>query len=197
VRNLSFRFPYSIAEVSIMDYLLTCECGEKIRVTRSQAGQEFLCTCGRALRVPTLRGLADLPVVGEPAAETTSSERTAWGGWRGTVLAASVALFVLFALPCAYFSLQRYQMDPSYTLESEIEAGNENFDAQNMEQLAATWFSFEAGGLGPKQKPGFYYYNRFARDREVMAMITGAIAAVFAFIAAVTWITAAKQSKSH
>ena len=45
-----------------MDRLLSCECGQVHRVSRSQAGQEIKCGCGKILPVPTLRGLSDLPL---------------------------------------------------------------------------------------------------------------------------------------
>ena len=92
-----------------MEHLLTCGCGRKILVSRSQAGQELSCECGQRLQVPTLRGFAELPVAGpetlpakpRAASITAESERRAWGGWRGTIMAISVAMLVISALPCA------------------------------------------------------------------------------------------------
>lgn len=49
------------------DYLLPCECGREVVVSRAQAGGTALCECGAKLSVPTLRGLAELrqaPVAG-------------------------------------------------------------------------------------------------------------------------------------
>jgi hypothetical protein len=42
------------------DYLLPCECGREVVVTRAQAGDTVTCECGAKLSVPTLRGLAEL-----------------------------------------------------------------------------------------------------------------------------------------
>lgn len=42
------------------DYLLPCECGRDVVVSRAQAGDTVTCECGAKLSVPTLRGLAEL-----------------------------------------------------------------------------------------------------------------------------------------
>ncbi len=178
-----------------MAHLITCECGQSLRVSRSQAGQELECGCGKKLKVPTLRGLAELPIAPDTSIAELPSSRATWGGGLGTMLAISVALFALSAIPCAYFTLQRMSLDPSYTVESEIEAGNKDFDIQDMEHLAANWLSFETSGLGEKQKPDFYYYNRFAKERESLAITSGSLAGLFALIALGIWFTAKKRTR--
>jgi hypothetical protein len=159
-----------------MEHLLSCGCGRKIPVLRSQAGQELTCECGQRLQVPTLRGFADLPTAQAAAIPAASEARRAWGGWRGTIMALSLAVFVLFALPCAYFVFIRTQIDTSYTIETELAAGNANYDSFSIEQLAAEWSNFEKNGLGPKEKPWFFTLNLIAREQEILAAVTGAIA---------------------
>jgi hypothetical protein len=175
-----------------MDHQLTCTCGKIIRVSRSQAGQELTCDCGQTLQVPTLRGFAQLPLADSQAAAGSSSERKAWGGWRGTILAVACALFVISALPCAYFLFIRSQIDTSYTMQDEIEAGNANYDLMGIEMLVAEWTSFERSGLGPKNKPPFYWMKVVARENEILAAVTGTIAAIAAATATGAWITAPK-----
>lgn len=43
-----------------MEYLLPCECGQKITVAAGQAGQDVTCQCGKTSHVPPLRKLAEL-----------------------------------------------------------------------------------------------------------------------------------------
>ncbi len=176
-----------------MEHLIICECGQSLRVTRSQAGQELTCGCGKIIKVPTLRGLAELPVAPDSSMPESPTNRATWGGWRGTLLAIFVALCVVSAIPATYFLLQRTMLDPSYTVESEVEAGNQNFDEQGMKQLAVVWINYETSGLGEKQKPDFYYYNRFAKERETLAITFGSIAAVFALAAVGVWVSARQR----
>jgi len=175
-----------------MDHQLTCTCGKIIRVARSQAGQELTCDCGQKLQVPTLRGFAQLPVAESQSVATALADRKAWGGWRGTILAVACALFVITALPCAYFLFIRSQIDTSYTIADEIEAGNANYDEMGIEMLVAEWTNFERNGLGPKNKPPFYWMKIVARENEILAMVTGTIAAIAAVTATGAWVTAPK-----
>ncbi len=187
-----------------MEYLLSCGCGRKIPVSRSQAGQELSCECGQRLQVPTLRGFADLPVASSETLSTsprssikdaTEGQRQAWGGWRGTVMAIAVAIFALSALPCAYYIFLRSQINTSYGIEDEIAAGNEIYDAFPLENLVAEWSNFERSGLGPKDKPAFYIWNMIAREQEILAMITGSVAALSAATAIGMWVSAPKAKK--
>ncbi len=175
-----------------MDYQLTCNCGKIIRVSRSQAGQELTCECGQKLQAPTLRGFAQLKVADSQADTTAVAEQKAWGGWRGTILAVACALFVITALPCAYFLFIRSQIDTSYTITDEIEAGNLNYEAMGIEMLVAEWTNFERNGLGPKNKPPFYWMKVVARENEILAMVTGTIAVIAAATATGAWVTAPK-----
>lgn len=175
-----------------MEHLLTCGCGRKIPVSRSQAGQELSCECGQRLQVPTLRGFADLPVVQTETLLATRNERRAWGGWRGTIMAISVALFAISVIPCAYYLFLRFQVDTSYGIEDEIAAGNKVFDGMPLENLVAEWSNFERSGLGPKDKPPFYYWKLYAHENEVLATITGAVAALSAITAIGMWVSAPK-----
>lgn len=178
-----------------MEHLLTCGCGRKIPVSRSQAGQELSCECGQRLQVPTLRGIAKLPSAQPETIPTALAERRAWGGWRGTIMAISVALFVISVLPCAYFLFIRSQIDTSYTIEDEIARGNERYDAMPLENLVAEWSDFERTGLGPKDKPQFYWVNIIARENEILALITGTAAALSGLIAVGMWASAPKLRK--
>ena len=67
--NRSIRNPQSA-----MQYLLPCQCGQKLPVDASQAGLRVRCACGAEPQVPTLRGLAALE-----RATATSSAATAPG----------------------------------------------------------------------------------------------------------------------
>lgn len=72
-------------------YLVSCNCGEQLRVRVSQAGEQLTCQCGATVSVPTIRGLKQLPVVADeehkPAAPVAM--------WQGPTFAVGlIALFV-------------------------------------------------------------------------------------------------------
>lgn len=177
-----------------MEYILSCPCGRQHHVSRSQAGQQLACDCGQALQVPTLRGLAGLPLATDKGVAATQ-ERSPWAGWRGTALAISSAICLLFAAPCGYFLYERSCIDTSYTVTQEIANGAAEIDALSLDMMAVRWFDFEKNGLGPKLKPIFYYYKKYARDREILAGVTGAVALLAGLSAATVWVTTRNPKK--
>jgi hypothetical protein len=62
-------------------YLLPCECGRKLEITKADAGEQLTCACGRKVDVPTLRGFETLATAAAPAVPA----RRAWGVRQGLV----------------------------------------------------------------------------------------------------------------
>ncbi len=83
-------------------YLLPCQCGGRVRVTSSQAGELLQCAaCGASLTAPTLRTMRQLEVVKRPPGRRNASR---WGARKiwivlGLYLAAGalITLAVLWA----------------------------------------------------------------------------------------------------
>jgi hypothetical protein len=72
-------------------YLVTCNCGEQLRVRLSQAGEQLTCKCGANVSVPTIRGLKQLPVVADEEHKLVTPVAI----WQGPAFAVGVlALFV-------------------------------------------------------------------------------------------------------
>lgn len=171
-----------------MDHLLTCSCGKEFTVSRSQAGQEIKCDCGQMIAVPTLRGFSELPTAGE--VEKVSA---AWGGWRGPTMALFSAICLVAAIFAARFLFQGVSVDTSYTAESEVAAANEIFDEYGADELSMVWDHFETNGIGPKVRPDFYLWNKYARERMILASIAGSVTGVFGLLAIGVWMTAPKK----
>ncbi len=179
-----------------MDHLLTCECGRKLTVTRKQAGQELQCECGRKLSVPTLRGFSELPVAAATSAVSLSSSeaaRSAWSGWRGPTFALAVGVALIAAVATARFLLQRSMLDTSYTAETEVERGNEIFDEYSPVELSLTWDDYQKFSFTRKMTPPFVQVKRYARDREVSAMITGGLCLASSLLAGGIWLSARRR----
>ncbi len=175
-----------------MDRLLSCECGREHVVSRSQAGQELKCDCGKIVAVPTLRGLAELPLApantsDAPLTATSGASRStssgAWQGWRGPAMAIATAGFLIAFTACGWYSWQRFNINTSYTVENEIVAGNELLDSYDANSLSSIWHEFGSLGLGEKYPPSFFLWQLYADDRQQRAMFSGGIAAAFGVLA--------------
>jgi hypothetical protein len=69
-------------------YLLPCECGRKLEITKADAGEQLKCACGRKVDVPTLRGIEALETAASPAAPV----QRAWGSRQGLVFLGALLL---------------------------------------------------------------------------------------------------------
>jgi hypothetical protein len=126
------------------------------------------------------------------AGNPVAHERSVWSGWRGTAMAIALAIFGLFGAPCGYYLIERMRIDTSYTIEDELKTGDEIIDAYSDTDLVKIWFGNERKGLGLKSKPAFYWARKWATDREIMATITGGVAATAGIFALGVWFTAKK-----
>jgi hypothetical protein len=189
-----------------MDRLLSCECGREIRISQSQAGQEIECACGRMVAIPTLRGLSELPVA---APESTANapnntrgttrgantKKNHWQGWRGISMAMTMAACLIASLACARFLLQWWGIPKGYTAASEIEAGEKMIDTYDPALLSSVWHTFGYMGMRTKNFPDFYLFALYAEERMRYAQYAGAIAAGFAVLGFVIWITTRRKNR--
>lgn len=183
-----------------MDRVLVCECGKEHFVSTSQAGQELQCSCGKIIPVPTLRGLRELPLAQVStdqllaAANRGDLTKRQWQGWRGVTLAATMAGFLIAAICCGWFTMQRLSIDTSYTVAQEQAAGDAMIDSFDPNTLAAMWHTFGQIDMRFKRYPNFYLYQLYAAERTQFAKIAGAIAAGFAAIGLVIWLSTPKKT---
>lgn len=177
-----------------MHYQLTCSCGTKHAVSTSQAGQNLVCSCGKSLAIPTLRGLSELPRVDEePAARGTPS-----GGPQAAskpFVLMGLLLIVFFAsLPAAIFmGYSRWTMDTSQTEMSERELAFKQLDEASPAMVSDAWTQYASVGLGPPNKPGFYYVEQ-KRQRTEMALGALALTAAVSGLTAAVLATRARRS---
>ncbi|RMF39026.1 MAG: hypothetical protein D6753_14725 [Planctomycetota bacterium] len=171
-----------------MDRILTCECGYEHIVSPSQAGRQIDCPCGKKLEVPSLRELRALPAAEQavPAAVTES----VWRTWRGPTMATAVAVFLICGGMSLRFLMQRMSIDTSYTEETEIQLGNELFDQYGPDALSMVWEDYQTYGIGPKQRPPFLRLREIARQRSILAGVTGGIALLALAGAFGVWLSA-------
>lgn len=156
-------------------YLLTCSCGEKLRVVAAQAGEQIVCPCGKTVSVPTLRELRKL----EPAPPEAGSLRSAagWNAWNGLVFSGG-ALFCLAALAgMLYAGVMIFRIEASGVTEDATAEINEieamQVDELTPEEALAAFDSLRAEGLGPKHEPYWIAYRRMAGEQRTLLIISG------------------------
>lgn len=177
-----------------MHYRLTCPCGVSHSVSTSQAGQEFHCTCGNTLQVPTLRGLKELPQI-DPVASEGPRRKDVDQARRPSILLGTLFVIIVLAVPTAiFFGYQRMKLDTSLTQEADQQQAFEQLDAAGPLQLSEAWDSYSTIPLGPPAKPPFYYVQRHARTLEWRMAIAGTIA-LLAAIAAASVLVIHRQSR--
>lgn len=91
-----------------MQYLLPCECGQKIPLSTGQAGDTLTCECGRTVTAPKLREMRLLEPAPEPKAG--GPPRASWSPIQGALYATGGGIVALAALALLVVSLQRSQL---------------------------------------------------------------------------------------
>lgn len=152
-----------------MRYLLSCPCGHKIPVSRSQAGSQLPCPiCGQTLEVPTIRGLANLPLEQQPPAEGTVGKRTAprWSIARRVAAAVCFCVALIGFIIGGMLLIVRLSLDTGWTLEGELEYGDAMIAQYEPAELWDAWASFRQEGLGPKNPPPHVIMQRDLQARD-------------------------------
>lgn len=114
-------------------YLLPCECGQKLVVSTTQAGERLQCTCGRQLEVPTLRALQALERRDDAGAKP---ELAPWG-WRQGLAFLGASIFVLASLALVVLQLTK----PPSREQSLMAARPESIDFKAISPAGA-WYQW-------------------------------------------------------
>ena len=113
-------------------YFLPCSCGEKLLVSRAQAGLTITCTCGLKWELPTQRGLEEL----EPAEPDVQRVRKrSWGPAQ-----ALLTLGILIAIPSGGWAALRFYASPEanpYNINSNVNRAI--FDRMTITQTFEYW----------------------------------------------------------
>jgi hypothetical protein len=162
-----------------MRYLLPCECGRKLPVATSQAGDTLTCECGRSLTAPKLRDLRQL----EPTtdAEPAKRRRLTWSHSQGILFSAGLVLVLLTGLVLLVTTYQRSFLytekpgiDPAqldqYLAEIDRNTPVQNFEVWQTEVLQE--------GLQREEEPFFVAHRRIARMIRIIQIIAGVVGAV-------------------
>ena len=120
-------------------YLLSCSCGQQIRVSSVQAGETVRCACGLPLPVPSMRELRSLP----PANDEPGGKRRKAIAWEDRHRVAFLLVLVAIAALSAagYLALQLPPLEQPVT-------------TQNIDEWVRTGTPDEAMGMLEDLKKG-------------------------------------------
>ncbi len=178
-----------------MERLLTCTCGEKIVVSRAQAGQQVACgSCGTTNQVPTLRGLSELPEAPNAASSNENAKADTWS-WRGPVMAACLAGILGFGI-YSYREFYYYRITRTNdSAETHIQAESQGIDRMSTDAMLTLWDDYSKLSLGPKSPPNYKLFNDFSSSSFRAGSITAGIAGLLAVIATSMVLSARKAKR--
>lgn len=171
-----------------MDYLLPCSCGQKVRVSPSQAGGQVACNCGKSLAIPTLRGIRQL----EPAADRAAKPVAAWSPLQGLLFSGGLFVATVGAILIAWYSFQYAKIGGLAVDRSDdfIQGGAAQIDTLGPADLLDVWTKEVLGeGLGTPEAP--YWVAAKAKVNEYFWWIKlgGGALALGIVLAALTFAT--------
>jgi hypothetical protein len=161
-----------------MQYLLPCECGRKIPVAASQAGETVVCECGRSLSAPKLRELRQLET---QAVEEDRPGGRAWSPLQGGLFVAGAVVLLISICVLAYTELQRRSLmtekpefNPEF-VQQHLAQIDSNTPAENLD----VWrHEILEHGLERPGDPAYLVHREADEILTRRLMISGATAAV-------------------
>ena len=153
----------------MVQYLLPCQCGRKIPVDSTKAGQFITCECGVQLEIPTLGGLRKLqPVV----QENRPVARVKWAA-RQQVLLLGIIICIVGLGIAGLFAIGRPLPPPH---EQRIEVFPKYVEGMSLMQTIQLWSKLERGlpdGLGLEDQRYQTLRQAYLRRSTVALVIAG------------------------
>ncbi len=157
-------------------YLISCPCAHRIAVTASQAGGTVTCPeCNASRPVPRLGQLVELEML---EADPVPNGRPAWNARRAWLLA-GVVVAVVAAATAGWLRGRR-----SGVATFDDRALRTAVAAAAVDQVHATWLTFERQGIERPRAADEELRQRYARGLATLERIAWVVAAVGSIIAA-------------
>ena len=160
-------------------YLLTCDCGETLKVEQRQAGSAMECSCGRNLAVPTLGQLRDLPVATSLDAEVGTP---GWSLRQGVFYAAGIIITLTSAIAIVTLLvlISRLKTDrPTYSFDRTIES-------LSPQEAWSAWKELSAGEPSSRRTPDHIAARQYRRYLYVGLVISGIVAGMGVALTAIS-----------
>ncbi|MBW3596492.1 MAG: hypothetical protein KY475_04360 [Planctomycetes bacterium] len=178
-----------------MQYLLPCECGRRVPVATSQAGETVVCECGRSLTAPKLRELRQL----EPhAVKETAPRRPVWSFRQGVMFVAGIVVLLISIVTLVITGMQRsslYTEKPEFHpefIEQQLAQIDRNSPVENLE----LWrHEILEHGLTRPGDPGYLLHRRAKRALTIRLIVFGVIAAAGAGLIAGAFLVRPREPR--
>ncbi|MEE3372881.1 MAG: hypothetical protein VX346_26345 [Planctomycetota bacterium] len=152
-RQLSERFTLSVKTSSPQDldampqqYLMPCDCGAKITVTASQAGDQLVCECGKNLDVPSFTELQQLEPATDPI-DAPDHKRRSWSRLQALLFTCGLLTAVVASGGIGFATYLRSQIDTTDTIETIADDYLKFLDQRSPTELLEIWGNIRNKGL--------------------------------------------------
>jgi hypothetical protein len=149
-------------------YLVKCDCGQPLTVEGRQAGQVLTCSCGRPVRVPTLRHLRTLP----QAAPETAGFAPRWTQGQGVTFVVGLLVIAIGLGVVCYFLPQRLGLSDAETPYDRFLA-REDLGTLSAEDAYSAWQAYRAYGLRWGHTPEYLRARRRAMTLNAYLAVAG------------------------
>jgi hypothetical protein len=152
-----------------MPYLLPCECGHRLQVKKSQAGNFVDCPgCHRKLDVPTIGGLSKLEWIHDESSQSDVNKllNRRWSPLRGFLAAACFVIALLGLGRSGWYGVYRYYHPTDYTVEDWMKLIDEESKTLSPAETWDTWLSIQESGLGDKKPPEPFIEKKFLEQQD-------------------------------
>ena len=178
-----------------MEYLLHCDCGKSITVTKAMAGQQLTCECGKNVDVPTLRGFSQLKAA-DDSPVSPKAEKNYWAGPRGILFALLGAVAFYASYRTVIHVWRVTLLDSNYTVEDYLEETGAEWNSYGPDELTTVFDDFNQYALKAKTPPMYYIEQKVAEAEQQSANMWGIIAGVGWILCFVIWLTTPKSVKT-
>lgn len=167
-------------------YLLPCSCGQKIAVESSQAGQSILCSCGKSMEVPTMKGLRQLEQYVD-----TANEPKATSSFGGSAIGIALLGFVILGAGAGFMTWMHFTQRPILI----------DMDYMSPWDTWLMWQSLREGVQLPEFAESPYFQAKKVYDQYMtvgaVIMALGGVTVAFATIVAIVNRSAKRRKISR
>lgn len=180
-----------------MRYLLPCECGRKVPVAATQAGETVVCECGRSHVAPKLRELRQLESHQEAE---TAPRRAGWSTRQGVLFVVGALLLIVAGLALGWTAFLRQglvtekpEIDPAW-----IENYVSELDEKSPVEMLEVWeHEILEHGLERMGDPAYLVHRQIDAILVRRLIIWGVVGAVGLGLILAAFFLRSPPSEAH
>lgn len=165
--TIRFQLADKSDENNMSVHLLTCKCGQKIKVEPRQAGSELICQCGQTMNAPSMREIRALPLSGESG--ESDRFRKKWSFKNGAFFAVGGLVLLISLATAGTLGYLRSRIDVTEPKVDKVrlQASNDQIDEMPAIDLVQTFFMLEETGIDYYGQSPYLENVRIARNFQI------------------------------